>query len=54
MSASASAEDRVVGSSIGFREIRTEGQTILLNGKPIKLRGICAHEDDHAGWAGER
>ena len=31
---------------IGFRETRTEGQTIFLNGEPIKLRGICAHEDD--------
>ena len=34
-------EDRV-----GFREIRSEGQSIYLNGEPIKLRGICAHEDD--------
>jgi len=34
-------EDRV-----GLREIRTEGQDILLNGEEIKLRGICAHEDD--------
>ena len=32
---------------IGFREIRTDGQAILLNGQPIKLRGISAHEDDH-------
>ena len=31
---------------IGFREIRTEGQEIVLNGAPIRLRGICAHEDD--------
>ncbi|PIE31323.1 glycoside hydrolase family 2 [candidate division KSB3 bacterium] len=31
---------------IGFRQIRVEGTTILLNGKPIFLRGICAHEDD--------
>ena len=35
-----------VSDRIGFREIRTEGQTILLNGTPIKLKGICAHEDD--------
>ena len=35
-----------VADRIGFREIRTEGQTIVLNGEPIKLRGICAHEDD--------
>ena len=30
---------------VGFREIKTRGQEILLNGKPIFLRGICAHED---------
>ena len=35
-----------VSDKVGFREIRTKGQAILLNGKPIKLRGICAHEDD--------
>ncbi len=38
--------DDQVDESIGFREIRTEGQAIYLNGEPIKLRGICAHEDD--------
>jgi len=36
-----------VSDAVGFREIRTEGQRIVLNGEPIKLRGICAHEDDH-------
>ncbi|MCR5502534.1 MAG: glycoside hydrolase family 2 [Lachnospiraceae bacterium] len=29
----------------GFREIRTEGQNILLNGKSIFLKGISAHEE---------
>ncbi len=38
-------EDRIV-EKVGFREIRTEGRTILLNGEPIRLKGICAHEDD--------
>lgn len=37
-------EDRVT-DEVGFREIRTEGQQILLNGKPIFLRGISLHED---------
>lgn len=37
--------DRVT-ERIGFREIRTEGEQILLNGRPIWLRGICVHEDD--------
>ena len=54
--------------SIGFRSIETEGTKILLNGKPIFLRGICIHEQapkskarayskEHAeillGWAKE-
>lgn len=38
-------EDRVV-DRIGFREIRVEGERILLNGEDIFLRGICVHEDD--------
>ncbi len=31
--------------AIGFRTIRTRGKQILLNGKPIFLRGICLHEE---------
>lgn len=30
----------------GFRQICVRGREILLNGKPLFLRGICAHEDD--------
>jgi beta-glucuronidase len=30
---------------IGFRNIETRGTEILLNGKPIFLRGICIHEE---------
>jgi beta-glucuronidase len=37
-------KDRV-GDRIGFRDIRVEGREILLNGKPIFLKGICVHED---------
>lgn len=33
---------------IGFREIRTEGTEILLNGRSILLAGVCVHEDDGA------
>jgi beta-glucuronidase len=33
-------EDRV-----GFREVRVEGTKIVLNGQPVFLRGICAHEE---------
>jgi beta-glucuronidase len=35
-----------VHDRIGFRDIRVEGERILLNGEDIFLRGICAHEDD--------
>jgi beta-glucuronidase len=30
---------------IGFRTIETKGTDILLNGKPIFLKGICIHEE---------
>ena len=29
----------------GFREVKTRGRQILLNGDPIKLKGVCCHED---------
>jgi beta-glucuronidase len=31
--------------SIGFRQIETRGKEILLNGKPVFLRGITMHEE---------
>jgi beta-glucuronidase len=34
-----------VSDEIGFRTIETRGTQILLNGKPIFLRGICMHEE---------
>ncbi|HKE22227.1 MAG TPA: glycoside hydrolase family 2 TIM barrel-domain containing protein [Bryobacteraceae bacterium] len=34
------AEDR-----IGFRSITTSGQTLLLNGKPLQLRGVSIHAE---------
>ena len=38
---------------IGFREVRVEGCRILLNGRPIRLRGISRHEAyPHVGNAG--
>lgn len=36
--------DRII-DHIGFRTIETRGTQILLNGKPIFLRGISAHEE---------
>ena len=38
-----------VGDSIGFRTIETKGKQILLNGKPIFLRGISIHEEKPNG-----
>lgn len=35
-----------VRDRVGFREIRTVGDEIHLNGKPLFLRGISVHEDD--------
>ena len=34
-----------VRDRVGFREIRVSGMDILLNGKPIFLKGISCHED---------
>ena len=31
--------------NVGFREVRAEGDRLLLNGRPIFLRGICTHEE---------
>ncbi|HET8783565.1 MAG TPA: glycoside hydrolase family 2 TIM barrel-domain containing protein [Pyrinomonadaceae bacterium] len=39
------AETDQVRDQIGFRSIETRGTDILLNGKPIFLRGICMHEE---------
>jgi len=30
---------------IGFRTIETRGRQLLLNGQPLFLRGVCAHEE---------
>ena len=37
-------EDRV-SDLVGFREIRTRGRDILLNGQELFLRGVSCHED---------
>ena len=34
-----------LSDDIGFRTIETRGKQILLNGKPVFLRGVCAHEE---------
>lgn len=35
----------MVGDRIGFRTIETRGREILLNGKPVFLKGISIHEE---------
>lgn len=40
-----SATDRIT-ERIGFRTIEVQGDDILLNGKPVFLRGICLHEEN--------
>ncbi len=35
-----------VHDEIGFRTIEAKGTDILLNGKPVFLRGICLHDED--------
>jgi beta-glucuronidase len=39
------AETDSVREAIGFRSVETRGTQILLNGRPVFLRGICAHEE---------
>ncbi len=34
-----------VRDRIGFRSLEVRGQDILLNGKPVFLRGVCIHEE---------
>lgn len=35
-----------IDDEIGFRTIETKGKQILLNGKPIFLKGICLHDEN--------
>lgn len=41
----ASCASDEITDRVGFREIRVKGMDIVLNGKPIFLRGISCHED---------
>lgn len=40
-----STANNEVRDQIGFRKIEVSGKDILLNGKPVFLRGICMHEE---------
>src|ERR1044072_3212199 len=39
------SETDQVREQIGFRSIETRGTDILLNGRPVFLRGVCIHEE---------
>jgi beta-glucuronidase len=39
------AETDQVRDQVGFRSIETRGTDILLNGRPVFLRGVCIHEE---------
>jgi beta-glucuronidase len=39
-----SANDKVE-DKIGFRTVQVDGKKVLLNGKPVFMRGICMHEE---------
>ena len=41
--------EEVIRDEIGFRTIETRGKQILLNGKPVYLRGISIHEEKAYG-----
>ena len=40
------AGEDIITDKIGFRTIETKGKEILLNGKPIFLKGICLHDEN--------
>lgn len=39
-------EGEVITDRVGFREIRVENNRVLLNGTPIKFRGVNRHDSD--------
>ena len=47
-----SAAGDVATDTIGFRTITTQGRSLLLNGKPIFLRGMSVHEEYAAEGGG--
>ena len=46
--------DEIIEDNIGFRTISTQGEDILLNGKPIFLKGISIHEESPFSDKGRR
>ncbi len=44
--------DDAVSDEIGFRTIRTRGRQVLLNGRPVFLRGVAIHDELALGGGG--
>ncbi|HEX8358262.1 MAG TPA: glycoside hydrolase family 2 TIM barrel-domain containing protein [Segetibacter sp.] len=44
-SVTVSSETEKIEDKIGFRTVEAFGKQVLLNGKPLFMRGICAHEE---------
>jgi len=42
-------KEQTLKDNIGFRTIETKGASILLNGKPVFLKGISIHEENDKG-----
>ena len=40
-----STRHETLRDEIGYRELRTRGHDVLLNGEPIRLHGICVHSE---------
>lgn len=34
---------RTVSRAMGFRQVKVEGNQLLVNGKPVHLLGVCHH-----------
>ena len=39
-------EDEVIGETVGLRTVKVENGVMLINGAPVKLRGVNRHESD--------
>jgi len=43
------SESQIVTRAVGFRKIEVKSNELLVNGQPVKLRGVCRHSVDPLG-----